>query len=262
MSETVMVPITRSTGAQVEETEDAVVLETPLTLYFNDEEIVTLLCSPAQIEELALGFLLSEGFIRDLADLIAIAYDPWDKAVFVKGKNRAPDEEVMSKRFLSACCGKSRASFAFANDARLAKPQVSATVISLTDAYAYAAHLQTLPLFRATGGVHSGGLAFRGQVLFTSYDIGRHNVFDKLFGQAFRARVNLADHVIFFSGRVSSEILLKVAKMNIPILVARSAPTDLALTLARDLNITIIGFARNDHLNIYTCPQRIITTAT
>jgi FdhD protein len=64
--------------------------------------------------------------------------------------------------------------------------------------------------------------------------------------------------VIFFSGRVSSEILLKVAKMKVPILIARGAPTDMALSQAAALNITVIGFAREQRLNIYTCPDRII----
>ena len=115
-----------------------------------------------------------------------------------------------------------------------------------------------LPLFQATGGIHSGGIARGGEIVFSSYDIGRHNVFDKLFGLAFRQKINLQDHVVFFSGRVSSEILLKVAKMNIPVLIARSAPTDLALSLAEDLKVTVAGFARANRLNIYTCPERII----
>jgi len=96
-----------------------------------------------------------------------------------------------------------------------------------------------------------------GKVLFTSQDIGRHNVLDKLMGKAVLMNLDLSDHVLFFSGRVSSEILVKVAKMKIPILVARSAPTDLAIALAEDLNISLVGFARGDRLNIYTAPERI-----
>ncbi|MDD5760344.1 MAG: formate dehydrogenase accessory sulfurtransferase FdhD, partial [Desulfobulbaceae bacterium] len=97
-----------------------------------------------------------------------------------------------------------------------------------------------------------------GVVLFTCYDIGRHHVLDKILGRAYLLDLDLTDHVLFVSGRVSSEILLKVAKMNIAILVARSAPTDLALAIAEDLHITVIGFARGDGLNIYTCPERVV----
>jgi FdhD protein len=129
---------------------------------------------------------------------------------------------------------------------------------TLDEAVYYANYLdQNSDLFRETGGLHNGGVGHAGEVRYTCHDIGRHNVLDKLLGRAYLLNLDLADHVLFFSGRVSSEILLKVAKMNIPILVARSAPTELALTLAEDLNITVIGFARGDRLNIYTGPERI-----
>lgn len=256
-NETASCSVLRIAGLKSETIEDVVVRETSITLFYNQEEIATLLCSPADIEELAIGFFFSEGFIQSRDDLYTLRYVEDSNLVWAQGKTLAgnPTEH----RFLSACCGKSRASFAFANDARLAKPQASKVRLPLEEAYSYAAYLQThLPLFQATGGIHSGGIAYQGKVLFTSYDIGRHNVFDKLLGKAFQANIKLSDHIIFFSGRVSSEILLKVAKMNIPILIARSAPTDMALTLARDLNITVAGFARNNRLNVYTCPERLL----
>lgn len=259
MEESKRFPVLKAQGHTVTETTDLVVSEVPLTVYFNDEEIVTMLCSPAQLEELAIGFLLTEGFIKKQEELYSLRYEPEENLIWIEGKARPLQKELMSKRFLSACCGKSRASFYFANDARLVKPQNSGLQITLTEAYTYANHLQEhLPLFQATGGIHSGGIARNGEILLTSYDIGRHNVFDKLFGSAFRAGLDLENHVIFFSGRISSEILLKVAKMKVPILIARSAPTDLALNLARDLKITVIGFARGDRLNIYTFPERIL----
>lgn len=258
-NETIKHRILKANGSEAQLTEDIIVRETPLTVYFNEEEIATLLCSPSQIEELALGFLLAEGFIRQPADLHGLRYDEEENLVWVTGKQRPLQSQLMSKRYLSACCGKSRPSFYFANDARLAKPQTSTLRLTLEQVYKYAHHLQThLPLFQATGGIHSGGIASEGEILFTSYDIGRHNVFDKLYGSAFQAGVDLTDHVIFFSGRISSEILLKVAKMNVPILIARSAPTDLTLDLAEQLNITVGGFARENRVNIYTCPERII----
>lgn len=256
-NETAICSIIKATGQQAEPAEDVVVRETSITLYYNQAEIATVLCSPSDLEALALGFFLSEGFIKNREDLYTLRYVKDSNFIWAEGRP-LPDDPT-GHRFLSACCGKSRASFAFANDARLAKPQNSQIRLPLEEAYAYADYLQThLPLFQATGGVHSGGIADQGKILCTSYDIGRHNVFDKLYGKAFESNLNLNDHVIFFSGRISSEILLKVAKMHIPILIARSAPTDLALTLARDLNITVCGFARNNRLNIYTCPERIL----
>ncbi|AFM39840.1 formate dehydrogenase family accessory protein FdhD [Desulfosporosinus acidiphilus SJ4] len=258
-NEIVTYTILKAKGLQLEQVEDCVVQEIPLTIHFNREEIATLLCSPSQIEELTLGFLLNEGFIRVPEDISEIRQDPKDHLVWVEGKPCLLQKELMTKRFVSACCGKSRASFCFANDALMVKPLTSKHSITLTEAYGYTAFLQSpLPLFQATGGIHSGGVGYQGQVVLTSYDIGRHNVFDKLNGSAFRSGLQLDNHVIFFSGRVSSEILLKVAKMKVPILIARGAPTDMAISQASALNITIIGFAREQRLNIYTCPERIM----
>lgn len=107
------------------------------------------------------------------------------------------------------------------------------------------------------GGIHSGGIGCQGNGLLLSYNIGRHNVFNKLSGGALRSGLNLEGYVAFFSGQVSLEILLKAAKMKVPILLARSVPTDLALNQAEALNITVVGFAREQRLNIYTCLQRL-----
>lgn len=257
-NETMTHSILKANGPRLEWVDDTVVREVPLTIHYNSEEIATLLCSLSQTEELVLGFLLNEGFIRLPEDVSEIRYDPADHLVWVEGKPCLLQKELMSKRFVSACCGKSRASFCFANDALMVKPLTSALNISLSEAYHYVHFLEShLPLFQATGGVHSGGIGYQGQTILTSYDIGRHNVFDKLYGSAFRSGLNLENSVAFFSGRVSSEILLKVAKMKVPILIARGAPTDLALSQATSLNISVIGFAREQRLNIYTCHERI-----
>lgn len=257
-NETVTLSILKANGPLLEWTEDTVVREVPLTIHYNREEIATLLCSPSQTEELVYGFLLNEGFIRLPEDVHEIRLDPADHIVWVEGKPCLLQKELMSKRFVSACCGKSRASFCFANDALMVKPLTSTLSIPLQEAYDYVNFLQSnSTLFDSTGGVHSGGVGYQGKVLLRSYDIGRHNVFDKLSGSAFHTGLNLEDHVIFFSGRVSSEILLKVAKMKVPILIARGAPTDMALSQATALSITVIGFAREHRLNIYTCPDRI-----
>ncbi|MDH3454101.1 MAG: formate dehydrogenase accessory sulfurtransferase FdhD [Desulfuromonadales bacterium] len=258
IDQTVVLPIIRVKGREHRQTEDTIVREIPMTLYFNKEEIVTVLCSPNQVKELMIGFLISEGFVRERDDIYTIGHHCEENIIRVEGKPRPDQKDVMNRRVMSSCCGKSRASFNFENDASLVKVQESQVKLNLEQAVYYANYLdQNSDLFKETGGIHNGGIGRSGEVLYTCYDIGRHNVLDKLLGRAYLLNLDLAGHVLFFSGRVSSEILLKVAKMNIPILVARSAPTDLALALAEDLNITVIGFARGDRLNIYTCPERI-----
>jgi len=112
-------------------------------------------------------------------------------------------------------------------------------------------------LYRATGGVHSAALCDNRALLIFSEDIGRHNAIDKIFGKCLIEGIQTDNRVIITSGRISSEILLKIAKRNIPIIVSRSAPTSLAVKLANKLGITLIGFARGKRINIYTNDWRV-----
>lgn len=258
IEDTVTLPIIKIKSRSKILTGDTIVREIPITIYFNKEEIATVLCSPSQVKELTVGFLISEGFIRSMGDIHTLGHHCEENSVRVEGRPHPGQVGRMNRRAMSSCCGKSRISFNFENDASLVRVQESTTWISLDEASFYANYLETnSPLFKETGGIHNGGIGHKGVVRFSCYDIGRHNVLDKILGRAHMQSLDLSDHVLFFSGRVSSEILLKLAKMNIPILVSRSAPTDMALALAEELNITVAGFARGDRMNIYTCPERI-----
>jgi FdhD protein len=244
--------------------EEEVVIEKALTIYLNDQEFVTMICSPGQEQELVTGFLCSEGIIAGPGELNKLSVDKRDGLVWVEtnGKNSL-SENLFQKRYLTSCCGKGRISFYFANDARITPKNTSPLRITSDKIIAYLNLLEEKSeLFRRTGGVHGGAIAADGILQYCALDIGRHNVLDKLYGQALRDRVNLEEKIIVFSGRISSEILLKTAKMRCPILVGVSAPTNLALDLAEELGITVIGFARKERMNIYTYPERIIISPT
>lgn len=258
INETVSLPVIKIMGTEKQLAKDVIVREVPITIYFNKEEIVTILCSPDQIRELTVGFLVSEGFIKDRDDLYAIGHHCEENAIRVEGRAREGQQGILNRRVISSCCGKSRASFNFENDGSLVRVQDSKVRIALDEALYYANYLdQNSAIFQETGGTHNGGVGCGGKASYTCHDIGRHNVLDKIMGRAVLQKLDLSDHVLFFSGRVSSEILIKVAKMNIPIIIARSAPTDMTIALAEDLNITVVGFARGNRLNIYTCSERI-----
>jgi len=102
------------------------------------------------------------------------------------------------------------------------------------------------------GGVHSCALCSQDEIIIFEEDIGRHNALDKILGRALLQDIDLSDKIILTSGRISSEILIKVGKRAIPVLISRAAPTNLAIEMARELNITLIGFARGEKLNIYS----------
>lgn len=113
-------------------------------------------------------------------------------------------------------------------------------------------------MFRHTGGVHNAALCAPDRLLLSRMDIGRHNALDKIYGHCLRNKISVRNKIIVFSGRISSEILLKVAKIGCEIVLSKSAPTELALTLAEELGITTVGFIRGNSFNLYTHPERIV----
>lgn len=117
---------------------------------------------------------------------------------------------------------------------------------------------QSAATFQETGGVHNAAICDKNGFMLSRMDIGRHNALDKLYGYCLKHHISIRDKVVVFSGRISSEILLKVAKIGCEVVLSKSAPTELALNLAEELRITTVGFIRSDSLNIYTCPERIL----
>lgn len=252
-------------GGEKNLTKEQVVVEKALTVYINEKEFATMVCTPEQEKELVVGFLCSEGIITKPEHLKKLTLDSREGIVWVETtEERTLSEELFLKRYLTSCCGKGKSSFYFANDARLAQKVESGLMISSHEVSEYVRLLEEeiSELFRLTGGVHVGALVSHGQIEYSAVDIGRHNVLDKLYGHAFLEGIDLSKIKIIFSGRISSEILIKTAKMGCPILIGVSAPTDLALRLAEELGITIIGFARGQRMNIYTHPERILVSGT
>lgn len=240
--------------------EDDVVTEYPLTILLDGAELATIACSPSHLEELVLGFLAAEGILRPGAmpeELYVIA-EEGIAVVRTPGGTGAPEAAQVGRRFVGSCCGKSRAGFYFANDASTARPVRGDLRLSVADCARLMRELDgASPLFAETGGVHNAALARPVGVEVVRTDIGRHNTLDKLYGHALRHGIELAERAVVFSGRISSEVLLKVAKMGCPVLLSKSAPTDLALGLADDLGVTTVGFLRGETMNVYTRPERI-----
>lgn len=242
-----------------EEKEDILILETPLTIFFNDDEIVTLLCTPMYIEDLSVGFLAAEGFLKTPEDIDAVTGD-YDKGiVWINGKTPPiSSRKTFLKRFLTSGCGKGTTFYNFA-DTRILSVPVTNNLIKAETILEGAKKLQMhSSLFKETGGTHGALLIQdRNEICFRE-DIGRHNAVDKILGKCFRERISLSDKCLITTGRISSEILTKTAKMDIGILVSRSAPTSLAVELAEELGVTLVGFARGERMNVYTYPERII----
>lgn len=237
---------------------DFIVKEIPFTILVNGQEIVTLLCSPDKLEYLAVGFLLSEGLIKSDTQIksVNLGKDGHYANVELDGDFQVP-QDFFRKRLISSGCGRG-SSFYNPRDALDYEPINSDIQISYKQVTDLMRQFQEKSsLFKKTGGVHSAALCNLGEIEIFTEDIGRHNAIDKIFGQCLLKGISTEDKVILTSGRISSEILIKVAKGKIPIIISRAAPTDLAVGLAEKMRVTLIGFVRGKRMNIYTHSLRI-----
>ena len=248
-------PIRRVTEKGKRSTVDVVVKEFPLLITLNHQEVVTLLCSPTNLNYLAVGFLFSEGLIQGKDDIKKIIVDQQRGMVQVETEEDSRfASQSPSKRLVTSGGGKG-APFSLACGQVKVESNIEISageVFALIDEF-----VQRSQVFKATGGVHSAALCDTKTILVFSEDIGRHNAIDKVFGECMLKDMPTAGRLIITSGRVSSEILLKVAKRNIPLLISKSAPTNLGVRLANDLGVTLIGFARGKKMNLYTNEWRL-----
>ena len=259
-NETEKVSILKFTETGNSSIEDMVAKESPLTIILNNRELVTLLCSPENLRYLAVGFLFSEGLLKRKDEIKKIMVDDRRGVVRVETEgDEEPASDALFKRFITSGCGRG-ASFYIAIDAQDQVKVESQVKISTLEVLALVHEFQhRSQIYRSTGGVHSAALCDIRDVLVFGEDIGRHNAVDKIFGSCILNDIATDDHIIITSGRISSEILLKIARRNVPIIVSKSAPTNLGVRLANDLGVTLVGFVRGKRMNVYTHAERITT---
>ena len=250
-------PIQHVTKEGKEDTEDIVTRELPLTIILNNQELVTLLCSPTDLKYLAIGFLASEGLLKSKDEIRKIMVD--DLRGLVRVETEGDNEhasELLFKRLITSGCGRG-ASFYSAADATGQKVE-SQMEISADEIFSLVNEFQHgSQLYLATHGVHSATLCNRKSILVFSEDIGRHNAIDKIFGRCLLEDIPTDNRIVITSGRITSEILHKVAKRGIPIIISISAPTNLGVRIADSLGITLIASVRGKKMNVYTYGWRV-----
>jgi len=256
--ETSRIGVLRISGEGKERLNDVVIKERPVTVFFNDVELASLMCCPKDLNYLAVGFLFAEGLVKSKKDIKRVFTDEKDGAVWVESKKATkPPENLITRRYITTGCGKgvtfidsSRSARGLTTRSRFKMPIGSVQILMRE-------FLRKSRLYKLTGGVHSAAICSRRNILVFNEDIGRHSAIDKVVGECVLKGIRTRDKILVTSGRVSSEILVKAARSRTPIIISKSAPTDLAVKLASDFGITLVGFARGARMNIYSNEWRI-----
>lgn len=236
-----------------------------------DRELATLMCTPEHLDELALGFLYTGGLISSREEVLGVEVEAGPDAgrVLVTLAPRAQArlaawwagrrEDWQAARPVGTGCGYA----ALAGEGGLPRVggDLRVTVAEIMDALS---ELVRAPVHRETGATHAAVLAHRGGIICLREDVGRHNAIDKIAGW-WLARAGASGHaagaglLVLTTGRLSSDIVLKASRLGAQVLVSRAAPTSLGIRLAHLTGLTLVGFARAGHLNVYTFPERVVS---
>jgi len=248
----------RLQGDETETVDDLVVKEFPLTIVLNDEVLVTLICFPKEQKQLAIGFLFSEGLISGVDDVEEITEDRDRGIVWVKTERKIEiPEDFLKRRTVTTGCGKGITFQLNKWDETLSVIESDLKISSTEIKNLTKQFNERSEIYRETGGVHSAALCDNKGIIVFSEDIGRHNVIDKILGRCLMENIQIFDRILITSGRLSSEIVMKAASAEIPIVISRTAPTDLGVEIAKKVDMTLIGFARGQRMNIYSGEKRI-----
>ncbi|NUQ37556.1 MAG: formate dehydrogenase accessory sulfurtransferase FdhD [Caldilineales bacterium] len=231
----------------------AIVAEAMLCIHVNGQELAAMMATPVDQEALALGFLWLEGFIdsMDEVEMVQVVGAGNCVDVWLRHEIKRPEREIKT----SGCGG----GVTF-DDLTAARPPVAAeTRVSPQQIIARYTDLRAIEsIYQHTRGVHGSALCTPDAVLLAAEDVGRHNTLDKLAGKALQAGISTAGCLIVTTGRVSSEMLGKAARMGVPVVASRTSPTSRSLALAQAWNITLIGYVRTGGMRVYSHPRRLL----
>jgi FdhD protein len=264
-------PVRRIDQDQIEFLEERVALEEPFEIVVNGQSIAVLMRMPGQEKELAAGFCVTEGYVRAVTDILLIHHcgsglpAPGEQEQDMESRNRvtvrvvpggfAPPDRPDVVRLIRSGCGAADVT-ALSEDLPRLNHNLrvpAAMLLGLGRAMR-----EKQDIHRDVGGTHAAVLFdTAGKAIVLAEDIGRHNAIDKAVGHCLLRGIPLHDKVLLTSGRASYEMVTKAVRVGIPIVASVSAPTSLAVQLAEDRGLTLIGYLRGGRMNVYTYPERI-----
>ncbi len=248
-------------GDEVAGDSKPVVIESAWPLIVNGEHWLTVLCTPIKLDYFILGFLYNEGLITGSDDVLdlqisqASAKYPQNEVV-IRVELRDRDLHLPQRRTLTSGCG---GGITFVDLVAAREPVNSPFQVSSGQISDLMGRLMAVVAndYRRVGGFHTAGLSDGHQLLVVATDIGRHNTLDKVAGECLIRNISMREAVLLTTGRISVEMIGKVARMQVPIVATLNSPTHLAIELAREWGITLIGYARGAKMHVYTGWQRV-----
>ncbi len=242
----------KHTERSVECVDDAIAIEKKVRVSVNGKEILRLYCTPLMVKELVVGLMMTEGIIRGnwCADRMSIEYGS-DILVDIPAEGEVVPEGMT---ITSGCVG----GVTFEKKAAVGTVSDVFTIDTSSLRYIFNEFQTRSELHKLTGCVHSAALSDGRVIICFAEDIGRHNAVDKVIGFALLENIPFSGKIMLASGRISSEIASKCSRWGIPVLATRTAPTNLALEIAEESGVTVVGFVRGMRFNVYTHPERIV----
>jgi FdhD protein len=235
--------------------------ESPLTLYVDGREIVTLMTLGTHPEALTIGYLRNQRFIQELSQIKDVSVDWRTESVRVSTwKGVAGWDEKLKKRTVTTGCGQGTV-FSCTLDA-LYNMQLPTLTVHQSMIYALLDKIrQHNDIYKRAGAVHGCGLCLQTEILMFIEDVGRHNAADAVAGSMWLEQLAGGDKIFYTTGRLTSEIVMKVAQMGIPVLLSRSGITHMGLELAQELGVTMIARAKGKHFLVYHGVENVIFDA-
>jgi FdhD protein len=235
--------------------EGEVIEEGFVSIFVNGAELATIMSTPREQDRLALGFLCNEGLIDSLDDVRAVHICPSGVCVDVWLKR--PDFVQPGRMILTSGCGGgvtfddlTKTVEPLNTNLRLAPQRIVELLIEMQ---------QHGTLYARSRGVHTSALSDGEKLIVLAEDVGRHNTIDKLRGACLIEGIDPRGLLLLATGRISSEMINKAAKMGCPIVASRTSPTSMSVQLAREWNITLCGYVRRDSMRVYSHPERLKT---
>ncbi|HAV75862.1 MAG TPA: formate dehydrogenase accessory sulfurtransferase FdhD [Anaerolineae bacterium] len=230
------------------------IVETPVSLTVNGEVWLSFMCTPVNLEALAVGFLFNEGIIESMDEVE-------DARVCEHGDNvdvwlNRSVVQPTSWRRTSGCTGGvtavdllAKPNVSFSGNRLEVQPEAIGKLVEML--------FESQSLYRETGGVHTSALSDGEKIILSAEDIGRHNTLDKIAGLCLIEKAFPETRILITTGRISSEMLQKAARLQAPILISRTSPSSLSIEMADRYGITLIGYARKHRFNVYSNSERV-----